>query len=215
MNSPESNASSVSARPGDGGPDRSPHPVPAASAGVDANIYGSILGIFLLLGAAVVLFSWKGYRIAAQTREAERAMTEHRWDDAIAPLEAITDTYPDAWVRQRQLGDCLLALKEPMQALKAYETSIRVNPEQDLRAKVGRALYLMDPSDKRAASFLQEGLAARPTDPEANFYVALLEEDREEYKNAARHFLAATEEPEWFEQSKPHIEFIRKQILGH
>jgi cytochrome c-type biogenesis protein CcmH/NrfG len=173
----------------------------------------AIFGLFVLLSAAVVLASWPGYRIARHTRMAESAMAAEDWEAAIPHLTAITTRFPDAWRRQRQLGDCLLALDRAPEALDAYDASLKFNPDQDLRARVGRAIYLINPADERGPRFLKAALADSPADPEANFYVALYYKDLGRYREAATHLLGATAESGWFRIARPHIEDIRGRLL--
>lgn len=177
-------------------------------------VYFSILGVFAIISASVILIAWPGYAIARQTRRAERAIESGHADEAIPHLEAIVARYPGAWLRQVQLGDCLLDLDKGEEALAAFEASLRANPEQDLRSRMGRALYLLDPADPRGPALLEEALAADPGDPRAHFYVALSCEDQGRYRDAATHLLGATADPRWLERARPHIERNRIRLLG-
>lgn len=178
-------------------------------------VYFSILGLFILASLAVLLLSWPGLQIARHTRAAEDALEGRDWKAARPHLEAITARFPDAWLRQRQLGDCLLELERPEDALAAYQASLEHHPDQELRARIGRALYLMNPEDPEARRLLEEARSADPADPRTNFYVANLREEQERYREAAYYYLGATADPYWFKRSRPHIEGIRKRLLGN
>lgn len=191
-----------------------PVDAPLSATAIRPAVYVSILGVFAIISATVILIAWPGYAIARQTRRAERAMEAGHPDEAIPYLEAIVARYPGAWLRQVQLGDCLLDLDNGEGALAAFEASLRANPEQDLRARMGRALYLVDPGNPRGPALLQESLAADPSDPRAHFYVALYCEDQGRYRDAATHLLGATADPRWFERARPHIERNRIRLLG-
>jgi cytochrome c-type biogenesis protein CcmH/NrfG len=173
----------------------------------------AIVGLFILISAAVLLVSWPGYRLAHHTRGAVSALADERWDDAIPHLEAITAGNPNAWFRRRQLGACFLALGQPREALDAYEASLQVNPEQDLRASIGRAIYMLDPLDPRGPRFLAAALADQPSDAETNFYIALYYKDLGRYREAATHLLGASAEPKWLRLARPHVDEIRARVI--
>lgn len=206
---PESTSSPAATRPEE---DRRPEcPPPGRS---NLRIRAAIVGLFALVSLAVLLVSWPGYRTARHTQAAERAIEEQRWADAVPHLRAITERFPGAWLRQRQLGDALLAQGRGAEALAAYELALRSRPDLPLTSAMGRALYLADPADPRGPRLMQEGLAANPTDPEAHFYVAMYQKDQGRYREAALHFLGATADPQWHERSEPHIREIRERLLG-
>lgn len=174
----------------------------------------SILGVFILASFAVVLLSWPGLQTARHTRAAEAALERHDWEEAAPHLAAITERYPAAWLRQRQLGDCLLELGRPREALVAYQASLESEPNQELRARAGYALFQMEPDNAEAPRLLEEARLAAPADPRTNFYVAILRKEQERYREAAICFLGATADPYWFERSRPHIEAIRNRLFA-
>lgn len=177
-------------------------------------VYASILGVFVLASVIVVLLSWPGLQVARHTRAAEEALARKAWEEAAPHLISITQRFPGAWLRQRQLGDCLLEMGRPREALAAYKTSLEHEPEQDLRARVGFALYRMDPENPEASRLMEQARLRAPADPRTNFYVAIVRKEQERYREAAYFFLGATADPHWFERSRPHIEDLRERLLG-
>ena len=53
-----------------------------------------------------------------------------------------------------------------------------------------------------------------PPDPEAMFYLGLIEMNAEHYIEAANFFRGASSEPELLERSKPFLVQIKEKIIG-
>lgn len=202
-------------------------PAPSASAPAEGpasflSPKGSLvaLGTCALLALSIVAASWPGYRIKVATRRAETAVAAGRHADAIPDLERIVAKYPDAVDRLSQLADCYLEAGRPKEALDTYDKALALDPARDFDAKRGRAHYLLKDYDK-AIALLRGAIDADPLDPYANLYIGLFYMDEDPEKNkkkdpakAAFFFLGATAKPETFERARPHIESIRRELLG-
>lgn len=183
-----------------------------SSSGPSTRFLAILFGGAGFLAIVILVASWPGYQrsrhgvaaIEAEARGDHAALATH--------LEYVVKRNPEAWIRQLQLGDAYLELKRPAEALAAFEASLATNSEQNLKARIGRAHFLL--GDKpQAMKFLKEAVEKDPNDPRANFYIALYYMDEGNHARAAFFFEAAGSDKKLFEQSRPYLEEIRKKLL--
>lgn len=172
-----------------------------------------IVGVFALISAAALVAAWPGYRLRRNTQAAEAALAAHNSAAALAPLREIVKMYPAAWSRQAQLGDCLLDLERPQEALDAYAESLKGNAKQNFDAQMGQAFYLLRQEDK-AIEKLSRAIKTNPYDAKANYYIGLYHMNRKDYARAAFFLQGAASDPKLFEKAKPQLERVRTEILG-
>lgn len=173
-----------------------------------------IIGGFAAVSLVIFFASLSGFRTANHTRKATEALAEDRPADAIPHLEYIAELRGGNWKRYRQLGACYLETGDFESALAAYENSLEIKPNQPLDAKLGRAHYLRDSQSAEARTYLKKALAAKPEDPEANFYYGIIRFDSGKPIQAAGHFQKASANPRFLDRSKPYLLEIRSQVLG-
>lgn len=173
-----------------------------------------IVGGFSILSLLVLANSLPGYQIARRTRLIEDALEERRYEEASKHLLYVTEIYPTAWVRLTQLGDCYLELDRPEQAMKVYRESLAQNKEQRLTTRIAYATFLIDPDSDTPEPTLLEAIEADPNDSEAQYYLGLIYMHRNQFLEAAPRFQAASVDAVLFEKARPHIDEIRRQILG-
>ena len=93
---------------------------------------------------------------------------------AIGPLRAAMKLDPQHYLAHVQLGDALLALKEPVAAAALYKRAVEMNPDvPDVRIALAEAL--LKSNDAAAAEqTLRGGLVAKPDSPELNLTLGIL-----------------------------------------
>jgi tetratricopeptide (TPR) repeat protein len=189
---------------------------------------GMLIAFFALLSIVVAAMSRDGYKLERDGARLTRALAEERHADAIAPLEAVVERYPGAWMRWTQLGDCYLHTNQPAKALAAYEKSLGVRSGQRLKARMARARFLIDPNDAKAESLFTEahtealdprdrtrdaGQKARDA-AEAYYYIGLTHMDEGNLLEAARFFQRAGGEPDLFKKVEPLLAEIERRLIG-
>ncbi len=175
-------------------------------------IVGAILGGFAVLSLLVILVLWPGYQINRHTASAEADLSVGHYESAMGHLLYITHRYPGAWLRMAQLGDCYLELNRPQEALDAYQRSLKIESKQNLKAKLGRAYFLLG-NDQESVRLLKEALSTNPNDPYAQFYIALFYLKQNNYAKASFFFEGASSDPALFKKSRPYLDEIRSKLL--
>jgi cytochrome c-type biogenesis protein CcmH/NrfG len=193
-------------------PEQTPKKAESAAGSYSPKLVGVILGTFFILSIVTLAVTWRGYQLSRRTNLAEDAIREKRYEDAIPHLKFVLEQYPTAWVRLTQLGDAYLETGKADQALKIYEQSLRLAPDQKLDARIGRAHFLLRHDDK-AIEHLQKVQQEDPNNPEANFYIALYYMREKKFRRAGDFFRMASADPEFFKRSKPYLEEIRRTVL--
>lgn len=183
-----------------------------ASTGPSAKFLAFLFGGFGILAILILLGSWPGYQLSRHSNAAAAAEAQGDYATVASHLEYVTKRYPKAWARMTQLGDAYLEIGKPAEALKEFENSIKINPDQNLKARLGRAHFLL--GDKsQAMKHLKEAIEKDPNDPRANFYIAMYYMEEGNYARAAFFFEAAGSDKKLFEKSRPYLEEIKQKLL--
>lgn len=173
----------------------------------------SLFGGFGMLALFVLAGSWSGYQLSRHTAAAESALASEDYARAAKHLEYITEKYPKAWLRQVQYGDAMLELEKPEEALKAYDAALEENPEQNLKARLGRVKFLLGEKNE-AIKLLKEAIEKDANDARANYYIGQYYMGEGNYARAAFFFEAAGSDPKLRAKSRPQMEEIKRQLLG-
>ncbi len=172
-----------------------------------------IVGGFVFVCALIVIGSWSGFQLRRHVRAVDVAIAEKDFAGAIPHLLYLIERNPKDWTRLTQLGDCYLEIEKPDEAIAQFDSSLKLAPEQDLTARLGRAYYLQGKTED-AMKIFRDTLRENPADPYANFYLALINMKQKNYAKAAFFFLGAGADPALYERSKPYLEEIKQNLLG-
>jgi len=182
------------------------------STGPSPRFLAFLFGGFGILAILILLGSWPGYQLSRHSKASAAAEERGDYAAVASHLEYVTKRYPDAWLRMTQLGDAYLETGKPAEALMQFENSLNVNPDQNMKARLGRAHFLL--GDKpQAMKFLKEAIEKDPNDPHANFFIALYYMDEGNYARASFFFEAAGSDKKLFEKSRPYLDEIKTKLL--
>jgi len=98
---------------------------------------------------------------------------------------------PDQWSSHYNMGNALLSLGDPKQAIASYETALKIEPRA-VPALVNESMaYAQLKETKKGEESLEKALKIAPRSAAANFNMGLLKAEQNDLKGAEKHLKAA------------------------